>query len=162
MDATEPEATEETPRHPLWLRLSILPLAAMLIAVLLLGARDSVAGEPVRTLHGTTTQGLAFELGVDDEDRASAFSTTLVARCPSGRTLSMPWDSADGDGVRFRRDGDRLRVVERSELWELELDGRFDGEGSILGSLRVLVRVKPKTKPAFDCVSEDVRFSARP
>ena len=26
----------------------------------------------------------------------------------------------DGDGVRFARDGDRLRVVERSELWELE------------------------------------------
>ena len=162
MEATEPEATEETARHPLWLRLSILPLAAMLVAVLLLGARDSVAGEPVRTLHGTTTQGLAFELGVDDEGRASAFSTSLVARCPSGRTLTMPWDSADGDGVRFRRDDERLRVAERSELWELELDGRFDGEGTVRGSLRVLVRVKPKTKPAFDCASKDVRFSARP
>jgi hypothetical protein len=155
------EATEPTPRHPLWLRLAIVPLAAVLVAVLLMATGDKPAGKPVKTKHGSTTQGLAFELGVDDDGRPAAFKTTVVARCPSGRTVAMPWDSADGDGVRFRSDDDRLRVSERGELWELELDGRFDEQGTLRGSLRVLVRVKPKTKPAFDCVSKDVRFTAR-
>ena len=161
MDLTEPETTEQTPSTLLWLRLAILPLVAVLVAVLLLSATDKPAGKPVETRHGSTTQGLEFALGLDDEGRPSTFTTTVVARCPSGREVSMPWDSADGDGVRFRSDGDRLRVVERSQLWELELDGRFDEQGTIRGSLDVLVRVKPKTKPAFDCVSKDVRFSAR-
>jgi hypothetical protein len=161
-EATEPEATEPTPQHPLWLRLAILPIAAVLVAVLLLSSQDEAAGKPVEKRHGITSQGLAFELGVDAEGRPSTFSTTLVARCPSGRTVSLPWDSVDGDGVRFRRDGDRLRVAERGELWELELDGRFDDKGAITGSLRVVVRVKPKTKPAFACASKNVRFSARP
>ena len=171
MEPNEPEATEApapteapepTPRHPLWLRLAILPLALVLVAVLVLSARDEAAGKPVKTRHGITTQGLAFALGVDDQGRPSTISTSLVARCPNGRRITMPWDSVDGDGVRFRRDGDRLRVAERSELWELELDGRFDGKGALRGSLEVVVRVKPKTKPAFDCVSKGVRFSARP
>ena len=161
MEATEPEATEQTPSKLLWLRLAIIPLVAVLVAVLLLSAADQPAGKPVKTRHGSTSQGLGFKLSVDDEGRPSTFSTTLVARCPSGRTLSMPWDSVDGDGVRFRREDDRLRVVERSELWELELDGRLDAEGTIRGSLQVVVHVKPKTKPAFDCVSKDVRFTAR-
>ena len=73
----------------------------------------------------------------------------------------MPWDSADGDGVRFRRDGDRLRVAERSELWELELDARFEEDGTLRGTMDVVVRVKPKAQAAFDCVSKDVRFAAR-
>jgi hypothetical protein len=161
-EATEPEATEPTLKHPLWLRLAILPLAAALVAVLLLSSHDEAAGKPVKKRHGITTQGLPFELGVDAEGRASTFSTTLVARCPSGHTVTMPWDSADGEGVRFRRDGDRLRVAERSKLWELVLDGRFDEKGSLSGSLRVVVRVKPKTKPAFACASKNVRFTARP
>ena len=161
-DATEPAATEPLPKHPLWLRLAILPLAVALVAVLLLSTHDEAAGKPVEKRHGTTTQGLAFELGVDADGRPSTFSTTLVARCPSGRSISLPWDAADGDGVRFRRDGDRLRVAERSELWELGLDGRFDGKGAVSGSLRVVVRVEPKTKPAFACVSKGVRFTARP
>lgn len=161
MEPTEPEAPEPTPRHPLWLRLAILPLAAVLVAVLLLSAQDEAAGKPVKTRYGSTTQGLAFQLGVDDEGRPSTFATTIVARCPSGRTITMPWDSVDGDGVRFDRDGDRLRVLERGELWELELDGRFDEKGTIDGSLRVVVRVKPKTEAAFSCVSKGVRFTAR-
>ena len=135
VEPNEPEATERraptepTPQHPLWLRLAILPLAAVLVAVLLLSSHDEAAGKPVKKRYGITTQGLAFELGVDAEGRPSTFSTTLVARCPSGHKVTMPWDSADGDGVRFRRDGDRLRVAERSKLWELELDGRFDEQG---------------------------------
>ena len=134
----------------------------MLVAVLVLSARDEAAGKPVKTRHGITTQGLPFALGVDDDGRPSTFSTSVVTRCPNGRRITMPWDSVDGDGVRFRRDGDRLRVAERSELRELELDGRFDDKGALRGSLKVLVRVKPKTKPAFDCVSKGVRFTARP
>ena len=162
MDPIEPEATEQQPpKRLLWLRLAILPLVAVLVAVLALSAPDQTAGKPVETRHGSTTQGLGFALGVDKEGRASAFTTTVVVHCPSGHELSMPWDSADGDGVRFRRDGDRLRVAERSELWELELDGRFDDDGTIRGTLGAVVRVKPKTKAPFDCVSKDVRFTAR-
>ena len=161
-EATEPEATEPTPKHPLWMRLAILPLAAALVAVLLLSSHDEAAGKPVEKRYGITTQGHPFELAVDAEGRASTFSTSVVARCPSGHAVTMPWDSADGDGVRFRRDGDRLRVAERSKLWELELDGRFDDKGAVSGSLRVVVRVKPKTKPAFSCASKNVRFTARP
>ena len=161
MDPTEPEATEPNPSRLLWLRLAILPLVAVLVVVLALSGGAQTAGKPVETRQGSTTQGQTFELGIDDEGRASTFSTTVVTRCPSGREVSMPWDSADGDGVRFRRDGDRLRVVERSELWELELDGRFDEKGTLRGTMDVVVRVKPKTEAAFDCVSKDVRFTAR-
>ena len=161
VEPSPPEASDPTPQHPLWLRLAIVPLAAVLVVVVLMATRDEAAGKPVETRYGQTTQGREFKLGVDEEGRPSTFNTTIVARCPSGRTISMPWDSADGDGVRFRRDDETLRVVERGKLWELELDGRFDDEGTLTGSMRVLVRVRPETKPAFECVSKDVRFTAR-
>jgi len=53
VDPNEPEAAEPTPRHPFWLRLAILPLAAVLVAVLLVSAHDEAAGKPVERRHGT-------------------------------------------------------------------------------------------------------------
>jgi hypothetical protein len=156
----EPVDEEQARRTTFWLRVAIVPLIAVLAAVLLLG-RDVAAGKPVKTKYGSTTQGLGFELGVDDDGRAATIATDIVARCPSGRTISMPWDSVDGDGVRFRRDGDRLRIAERSKLWELALDGRYDDKGTLGGTLRLVVHVEPKTRAPFDCASKNVRFTAR-
>lgn len=134
-------------------------LALVLVAVLWIG-RDDTPGAPVKTKLGTTTQGRAFKLGLDAKDRPSAFSTDVAAICPSGTTISMPWDPSVRDGIRFERRGDRLHVAERDTGYELAMDGRVAGDGGLRGTLLLVVHVRPKTKPAFDCTSPHVRFFA--
>jgi hypothetical protein len=163
---TEPTAEpnehdwEQANRLAKWMRLAIVPLVLVLAAILLLGRGDAVAGKPVKTESGETSQGRGFQLRLDADGRPTSFSTELVATCPSGRQVVMPWLSDDGDGVRFRRDGDRLRVDERAALWQLGLDARREG-GVLKGTLDVVVRVRPKTKDPFDCVAKGIAFSVR-
>ena len=140
-------------------RLAFYPLAALLAAVLLLG-RDEAAGKPVTTKYGATTQGRAFELGLDADGRPGAFSTEVSASCPDGTQIAMPWDPSDGDPVPFERDGDRLRVAERGDGWELALDARVGERGGLRGTVSLVVHVKPERRAAFECRSPGVRFSA--
>ena len=151
---------EQANRLAKWMRLAIVPLVAVLAAILLFGRGDAVAGKPVKTKYGATTQGREFQLRLDAKGRPASFSTELVAACPTGRQVSMPWDSVDGDGVRFVRDGDRLRVTERGELWRLGLDARREG-GVMRGTLELVVHVRPRTREPFDCVSKGLKFSVR-
>jgi len=151
---------EQANRLAKWMRLAIVPLVLVLAAILLLGRGDAVAGKPVKTKYGATSQGREFELRLDAKGRPASFSTELVAACPSGRLVSMPWDPVDGDGVRFVRDGDRLRVSERGKLWKLGLDARREG-GVLRGTLELVVHVRPETRDPFDCVSKGLRFSVR-
>ena len=92
---------EQANRLAKWMRLAIVPLVLVLAAILLVGRGDAVAGKPVKTKYGATSQGREFQLRLDDKGRPASFSTELVARCPTGRLVNMPWDSVDGDGVRF-------------------------------------------------------------
>jgi hypothetical protein len=140
-------------------RVALFALAAVLAAALLIG-RDHAAGKPVTTKLGATTQGREFKLGLDAKGRPAAFDTTLLANCPTGRQIGMPWNPADGDPVRFERDGDRLRVQESGDGWKLVLDGRTTEAGGLRGGLSLVVHVTPKTKPAYDCTSPNVRFFA--
>jgi hypothetical protein len=140
-------------------RFAFYPLVVALAAVLLLG-RDHAAGKPVTTKLGATTQGREFKLGLDKKGRPAAFDTALLAICPSGRTIGMPWSPTDGDPVRFERDGDRVRVQESGDGWKLALDGRMTDGGGLRGAVSLVVHVTPKTKPAYDCASPHVRFFA--
>ncbi len=160
--ATEPEEHdwEQANRLAKWMRLAIVPLVLVLAAILLVGRGDAIAGKPVKTKYGATSQGRKFELRLDAKGRPASFSTELVAACPSGRLVSMPWDSVDGDGVRFARDGDRLRVAERGKLWRLKLEARRKG-GVLRGTLDVVVHVEPETRDPFDCVKKGITFSVR-
>src|SRR4051794_11640946 len=142
------------------LRLSILPLAAVLALVLFLGRGDDAAGKPVTTKRGVTTQGREFKLGVDSHGRPSAFSTQLLAICPDGSMISMTWDPSVAGGVPFTRDGDNLRVKESGDGWKLSLDGTVAKDRSTRGNVSLIVHVTPKTKPAYDCRSPHVRFFA--
>jgi hypothetical protein len=142
-----------------WLRFAFYPLAAVLAAVLLLG-RDEAAGAPVTTKFGSTNQGRQFEVGLDKKGRVATFDTDVVATCPSGHRIAMPWNPIDGDPVRFERDGDRLRVAERGDGWALGLDARSTGKGGLRGKLTLVVHVKPKTRAPFDCTAPGVTFSA--
>jgi hypothetical protein len=142
------------------LRLTIVPLVAVLALVLFLGRGGDAAGKPVTTKHGVTTQGREFKLGVDAHGRPSAFSTQLVALCPNGNQIGMPWDPSVAEGVRFQRDGDKLHVQESGQGWKLALDGTVAEDGSTRGNVSLVVHVTPKTKPAFDCSSPHVRFFA--
>ena len=151
---------EQANRLAKWMRFAIVPLVLVLAAILLLGRGDAVAGKPVKTKYGATSQGREFRLRLDDKGRPASFSTELVALCPTGRMVTMPWDSADGDGVRFVRDGDRLRVAEQSKLWKLALDARREG-GVLRGTLELVVHVQPETRDPFDCVSKGITFSVR-
>jgi hypothetical protein len=72
----------------------------------------------------------------------------------------MRWDATDSEDVRFRRDGDRLRAADKSELWELALDARAAG-GGWRGTLRLVVHVEPETRDPYDCVSKNLRFTVR-
>ena len=159
-DAEPVEPVAHTaPRAARLLRFALYPLAALLVAALLLG-RDEAAGKPVTTKFGTTTQGREFRLGLDKKGRPAKFSTWIIASCPTGRTIGMPWDPADGDPVRFKRDGDRLHVQESGDGWKLQLDGTMDDRGGIRGTVSLVVHVTPKTKPAYDCTSPHVRVFA--
>ena len=164
MDVDEPEAITEADerrarRAGRWVRIVFYPLAAVLAAVLLLG-RDEAAGAPVTTKFGSTNQSRQFEIGLDKDGRVATFDTTIVASCPSGRQIAMPWDPADGDPVRFKRDGDRLRVAEHGDGWELGLDARVTDKGGLRGKLKFVVHVKPKTRAPFDCTARGVTFFA--
>src|SRR3954452_303196 len=141
------------------LRLSILPLAAVLAAVLVLGRGDDAAGKPVTTKRGVTTQGRELKLGLDSHGRPSAFATQLVALRPNGRAIGMPWGSSPSDGVPFERDGDKLHVAQTGNGWEAPLDGTVT-DGGLRGALARIVHTRPKTKPSFDCKSPHVHFFA--
>src|SRR5215207_6947476 len=141
------------------MRFAFYPLAAVLAAVLLLG-RDQAAGAPVSTKLGTTTQGRQFELSLDKDGKITAFKTLVTATCPNGHKLTLPWDPADGDPVRFAHDGDRVRVAERGEGWRLGLDARGTKRGGLRGTLSLVIHVTPETRPAYDCTATGVRFLA--
>jgi hypothetical protein len=134
-------------------------LALVLLAVLWIG-RDDTPGAPVKTKLGTTTQGRTFKLGLDAKDRPAAFSTDIAAVCASGTTISMPWDPAARDGIRFERHGDRLHVEESDTGYKLAMDAQVAHDGGLRGTLLLVVHVRPKGKPAFDCTSPHVRFFA--
>jgi hypothetical protein len=152
---------EEVPRGLQMARLVIVALVALLVGVVLLVlAHDDAAGEPVATKLGATTQGRQFELGVDAKGRPAHFATEIVAQCPTGRSVSVPWDPTDGDPVPFERDGDRVRVREEGQDYELEMDGTVDAKGGMRGRLSLVVHVTPRTKPAYDCASKNLRFFA--
>ena len=154
------ETSAEIPRGVRAARLAIVPLLALLAGAVLLVGRGDAAGEPVSTKLGATTQGREFELGVDAKGRPAAFSTALAALCPTGRFVEVPWDPTDGDPVPFERDGDRVRVREEGEDYELELDGTVDEKGGMRGRMSLVVHVTPRTKPAYDCTSRNLRFFA--
>ena len=141
------------------LRFTLLLLAAAAAAVLVLG-RDHAAGKPVTTKLGATTQGRAFKLGLDKDGRPAAFDTELVAVCPNGHQIGMPWNPADGDPLRFRWDGDRVRIEESGDGWKLALDGRKTPGGGLRGSVSLVIHVTPRSKPAYDCASPHVKFFA--
>ena len=95
---------------------------------------------------------------------------TTIAELAEDRTVDGVFAVAKKERKRTRAGAPYLALelsdssgrVEARVWNDVELlDGRFDEQGTIRGSLDVLVRVKPKTKPAFDCVSKDVRFTAR-
>jgi hypothetical protein len=159
-EALEHDYARQARRMQNALRLSILPLAAVLALVLLLGRGDDAAGKPVTTKRGVTTQGREFKLGVDSKGRPSAFSTQIVALCPNGNMVGMPWDPSAADGIPFDRKGDKLHVHESGDGWKLALDGTVAKDGSTRGTVSLAVHITPKSKPAFDCKSPHVRFFA--
>ncbi len=142
-----------------WLRV---PLVLLLCAgaVVFALSYDRGPGEPVATKYGSTTQGRAFELRLDEDGRPVSYDTTLTARCPDGRAISMPWQPVDGDGVVFRRDGDRLRVKESGDGWKLSLDATLAGSGALKGVAQLSLHLTPKGHAPVDCSSSRVRVSA--
>ena len=142
------------------LRLAFYPLAALLIAVLLLGRGDDAAGKAVSTKLGATTQGREFKLGLDAKGRPAAFATEIIALCPNHTTVGMPGDPDAQDGVAVERDGDRLRVKESGDGWALTLDGTVREGGALRGTLSLVVHIRPKRGASYDCTSPHVRFFA--
>jgi hypothetical protein len=143
-----------------WIRISVLAAIFAVVAAVSLTRLEQAPGKPVATKYGATSQGRAFALKLDADKTPVAFDTALSALCPMGRTISMPWSPVAGDGVRFNRDGDRLKVAEWGDGWRLELDGRVSDGGALRGTMSLVVNVRPKTRAPFDCRSPKVRFSA--
>ena len=158
--ALSPDYARQARRMQNALRLAIFPLVLVLVAVLLLDRGGDEPGKPVTTKRGVTTQGREFKLGVDSHGRPAAFSTQLVALCPNGNMIGMPWDPAAAEGVPFERHGDKLHVGETGDGWKLALDGTVAKDGSTRGTASLIVHITPKSKPAYDCTSPHVRFFA--
>ena len=144
----------------LWIRVPLVLLIVAIAAAVVVATRDSGPGAPVATKYGATSQGRTFELKLDDDRWPVAFDTELAAMCPSGRMVSMPWTSVDGDGVRFRRAGRKLTVNENGETYELGLDATVAKDGALTGTARLVVHIRPETRAPFDCTSPRVRVSA--
>jgi hypothetical protein len=142
-----------------WLRVPLVLLLCAGAVVFALGY-DRGPGEPVATKYGSTTQGRAFELRLDADGRPVSFDTTLSARCPDGRTITMPWAPVDGDGVVFRRDGERLRVKESGDGWKLSMDATVAGSGALRGVAELSLHLTPRKHAPVDCASPQVRVTA--
>jgi hypothetical protein len=155
-----PDHARQAQRMQTVLRLLVVPLVLVLAVALWLGRGDDAPGKPVTTKLGVTTQGREFRLGLDAHGRPSMFSTQLVASCPNGHLITMPWTPTAASGVPFERDGDELRVGEQGKGWKLALDATVAKDGSARGTVSLIVHVTPRTKPAFDCTSPHVRFFA--
>ena len=74
--------------------------------------------------------------------------------------IGMPWNPAAATGSASSADGDRLHVQESGDGWKLVLDGRDLAGGPSRAHCRSSCTMKPKTKPAYDCTSPHVTFSA--
>jgi hypothetical protein len=143
-----------------WIRISVLALVLVAVVAAVSLWRDRGPGKPVATKYGATSQGRAFFVKLDADDRPVAFETSLGALCPTGRMVEMPWAPVDGDGVHFQRRGDRLHLAEHGDGWRQEIDAEVGAGGRLRGTMTLVVHVTPKTRAAFDCRSPKVRFSA--
>jgi hypothetical protein len=143
-----------------WIRISVLVALLVVVSVVSLSRLDTGPGAPVATNKGVSSQGRTFVVRVDDRGEPVAFDTAVTALCPGGRTISMPWSPVDGEGVRFERDGDALHVAEHGDGWALELDATTSRGGTVRGTMRLVVHVRPTSRAPFDCASPEVRVSA--
>jgi hypothetical protein len=159
MDVEDAPVTEAPPGF-LLLRFGFIALLGLVLVAVLWTQRDTTAGKAVTTKYGVTAQGREFKLGIDAKGRTSTFATEVAAICPTGTTISMPWDPTDGDPAPFERHGDRLHVAERGDGWALRLDARVNERGGLRGTVRLDMHLTPKGRSPIDCSSKDVRFSA--
>ncbi len=67
---------------------------------------------------------------MDPKGAPSRFSVPLSLRCTGGKDFLLTWTARDGVlGVRFVRDGDRLRIHDR---WTEQADGGYDVSGEVV------------------------------
>jgi hypothetical protein len=127
----------------LWaFRASFALLAIVLLAVIVRPQAfhsEPAPTPPLAAAHGQTAQGAPFAMRFDPPARPVWFRTRVHARCTNpGRAGAWGWDwgwwPTDGQGVRFRRDGDRLRVATvHTQVFD---DGVF---GEVVQSMRATV-----------------------
>jgi hypothetical protein len=163
----EDEQIARRARRALWaFRLAFYPAAVAVAAILLIGRGDAVAG--TEHLDGRTSQGASITLRFDD-GRPVGLETRLAAMCPNGHRDWTPWRPADGERLRFRRDGSRLWAL---ELVTIDYDNgnvgrgvyRFDAwvsDDRVEGTLEVVEHVDPAEGDDWACGSEPVGFTAQ-
>jgi hypothetical protein len=143
-------------RRILWAFRLIFYSGAAVIAVLLLtGGKD-----PDLPLKGETSQGHTFVMGIDG-DRPLWFETAITETCPSGRTYTHAWSSAEQLSVR---DGFLAVKAVGPVKWSggesgtrtMYLSAHVDHDGAT-GTLWMT-----DTLGAYACESGDVTFSAGP
>jgi len=127
---------------PLWILQCVLTVAlgALLAASALVPSGGAESG--------VTGQGTAFDVSVA-HGRILSLSTSLTAKCTSGKTWSANWSPANGRQVHVAMTGRAFSTRERSELQyaggivaraAFLLSGRFTGPASAQGTVRLVAR----------------------
>jgi hypothetical protein len=164
----ETEGTDRRARRALWgFRLAFYPAAIAVGAILLIGRGDAAAD--TAPFVGKTSQGHSISFDADGDGRPVALDTQLNGACPNGWAYTTPWRVADGDRVRFRRDGSRLWAMQSVTL---HYDNGNLGRGlytldawveddRVEGVIEVVEHVRPPKGTTWACGSQPVGFTAR-
>ena len=105
----------------------VLTLAAVAVTAF---ALPRMAGEAPAELTGTTEQGKAVRVVLDEEGRVDRVAVQIDAACGNGRTVAADWVApsprAVERGSETWPDGTRVRTTSRAEV---AADGRSGGVG---------------------------------
>jgi hypothetical protein len=118
---------------------------------------------------GITGQRQTIDIDFDDS-RPRSLKTRLWAECPGQREQRTDWTPADGAPVRFRVDGDRMRIRETKSfdysngvhgIASVTLEGRMEWPGAE-GTMRALWRFSRGGREYMVCDSGNVPFATGP
>lgn len=144
-------------------------LASLLVALCILGLAFALSSA-ADSARGMTSQGTGFELRVIG-GHVRGLSTSLSANCGGGVHWSARWAPQAGRRVRFIVAGKEFST---SQVWQgrypggvlgriaFMMHGRLTGQGSALGTVRLVARFYRGEEEQAACDSLDVAWAVGP
>jgi len=140
----------------------LLTIGLAFVASVAVSNHSPAEPPPSRTLQGTTQQGIAIRLTLDERRRVRTFAATVIMACRRGRTESAGWYPSDGGAPAVF--GSRGPQFEASELRH-QPSGEVLG-GTIRGTIlrrgaRGTLEMSREVRGREECTSGLVSWTAR-